>query len=327
MANYFKAQLTATTPALTREGEDEHTLSSEECAILAINRGENLKILTVKVNIPDRVKNEFIRWCLNVRWRPKGYARDELFKLLKDAVEDSYKRLIQPLLCRAFRSGLTTSAEKESIAMFVRNLRQLLLTGPVRGRVLMGVDPGYRHGCKLAVLSPTSQILHTDVVYLHGGNGFREAEKIRHLLRKYNCYTVVIGNGTACRETEAYFADLIAKKYFEPLDVTYCLLTVSGQEASWTENPCLAADLNGIPVLKCFLYSPAFSGWQSAKGASITSEAGASIYSVSPEAVKEMPDLDPNLRSAVSIGRRVQDPLAELVKIDPKHIGIGTYQV
>ncbi|MGH0136916.1 UNVERIFIED_CONTAM: hypothetical protein FKN15_012639 [Acipenser sinensis] len=105
--------------------------------------------------------------------------------------------------------------------MFVRNLRQLLLTGPVRGRVLMGVDPGYRHGCKLAVLSPTSQILHTDVVYLHGGNGFREAEKIRHLLRKYNCYTVVIGNGTACRETEAYFADLIAKKYFEPLDVTY----------------------------------------------------------------------------------------------------------
>ncbi|XP_058880803.1 S1 RNA-binding domain-containing protein 1 isoform X2 [Acipenser ruthenus] len=248
--------------------------------ILAINRGENLKILTVKVNIPDRVKNEFIRWCLNVRWRPKGYARDELFKLLKDAVEDSYKRLIQPLLCRAFRSGLTTSAEKESIAMFVRNLRQLLLTGPVRGRVLMGVDPGYRHGCKLAVLSPTSQILHTDVVYLHGGNGFREAEKIRHLLRKYNCYTVVIGNGTACRETEAYFADLIAKKYFEPLDVTYC----------------------------------------------ITSEAGASIYSVSPEAVKEMPDLDPNLRSAVSIGRRVQDPLAELVKIDPKHIGIGTYQ-
>ncbi|XP_041107670.1 S1 RNA-binding domain-containing protein 1-like isoform X2 [Polyodon spathula] len=248
--------------------------------ILAINRGENLKILTVKINIPDRVKNEFIRWCLNVRWRPKGYARDELFKLLKDAVEDSYKRLIQPLLCRGFRSSLTTSAEKESIAMFARNLRQLLLTGPVRGRVIMGVDPGYRHGCKLAVLSPTSQILHTDVVYLHGGNGFREAEKIRHLLRKYNCSTLVIGNGTACRETEAYFADLIAKKYFEPLDVTYC----------------------------------------------ITSEAGASIYSVSPEAVKEMPDLDPNLRSAVSIGRRVQDPLAELVKIDPKHIGIGTYQ-
>ncbi|KAG2467323.1 S1 RNA-binding domain-containing protein 1 [Polypterus senegalus] len=248
--------------------------------ILAINRGENLKILTVKVNIPDRVKNEFCRWCVNVRWRPKGYAREELFKILKDAVEDSYKRLIYPLLCRTYRSNLTSSAEKESIAMFVRNLRQLLLTSPVRGRCIMGVDPGYKHGCKLAIISPTSQILHTDVVYLHKHGKDREAEKIRHLLKLHSCYTVVIGNGSACRETEAFFAELIANQYFRPLDVVYC----------------------------------------------ITNEAGASIYSVSPEATKEMPDLDPNLRSAVSIARRVQDPLAELVKIDPKHIGIGTYQ-
>ncbi|MBN3298467.1 SRBD1 protein, partial [Amia calva] len=248
--------------------------------ILAINRGESLKILTVKVNIPDRVKNEFCRWCLNVRWRPKGYAREEHMKILREAVDDSYKRLLLPLLCRAYRSSLTVSAEKESIAMFVRNLRQRLLVCPVRGRVVMGVDPGYRHGCKLAILSPTSQILHTDVVYLHSGGGGREAEKLRHLMMKYNCSTVVIGNGTACRETESFFSDLIARKYFQPLDISYC----------------------------------------------ITSEAGASIYSVSQEAVKEMPTLDPNVRSAVSIGRRVQDPLAELVKIDPKHIGIGTYQ-
>ncbi|KFQ45737.1 S1 RNA-binding domain-containing protein 1, partial [Nestor notabilis] len=248
--------------------------------ILAINRGENLKILTVKVNIPDGVKNEFCWWCVNERWRPKQFLKPELMRILRNSVEDAYKRLIHPLLCREFRSKLTSDAEKESVMMFGRNLRQLLLTSPVRGRTLMGVDPGYKHGCKLAIISPTSQILHTDVVYLHSGQGFCEAEKIKRLLLQYNCSTIVIGNGTACRETEAYFADLIMKKYFAPLDVVYC----------------------------------------------IVSEAGASIYSVSPEASKEMPDLDPNLRSAVSIARRVQDPLAELVKIEPKHIGVGMYQ-
>ncbi|XP_070833681.1 S1 RNA-binding domain-containing protein 1 [Chaetodon trifascialis] len=248
--------------------------------ILAINRGESLKILTVKVNIPDRVKCDFTRWCINNRWRPRTFAREELRAIIKNAVEDSYKRLILPFLTRSYRTKLTSTAEKESIAMFVRNLRQRLLVCPVRGCVIMGVDPGFRHGCKLAVLSPTSQILHTDILYLHNSDRHREAEKLRHLMIKYSCTRVVIGNGTACRETESFFADLISRRYCHPLDVSYC----------------------------------------------ITNEAGASIYSVSPEAVKEMPDLDPNLRSAVSIGRRVQDPLAELVKIDPKHIGIGTYQ-
>uniref|UniRef100_A0AAX7U5N5 S1 motif domain-containing protein n=1 Tax=Astatotilapia calliptera TaxID=8154 RepID=A0AAX7U5N5_ASTCA len=247
---------------------------------LAINRGESLKILTVKVNIPDRVKSDFTRWCINNRWRPKTFAKEELHAIIRNAVEDSYKRLILPFLTRSYRTKLTSAAEKESIAMFVRNLRQRLLVCPVRGCVIMGVDPGFRHGCKLAILSPTSQILQTDVVYLHNSNQPREAEKLRHLMTKYSCSRVVIGNGTACRETESFFADLISRRYFHPLDVSYC----------------------------------------------ITNEAGASIYSVSPEAVQEMPDLDPNLRSAVSIGRRVQDPLAELVKIDPKHIGIGTYQ-
>ncbi|XP_076990253.1 S1 RNA-binding domain-containing protein 1 isoform X2 [Tamandua tetradactyla] len=248
--------------------------------ILAMNRGENLKILTVKVNISDGVKNEFCRWCIQNRWRPRSFARPELMKILHNSLDDSFKRLIYPLLCREFRAKLTSDAEKESVMMFGRNLRQLLLTSPVPGRTLMGVDPGYKHGCKLAIISPTSQILHTDVVYLHCGQGFREAEKIKRLLLNFNCSTVVIGNGTACRETEAYFADLIMKNFFTPLDVVYC----------------------------------------------IVSEAGASIYSVSPEANKEMPGLDPNLRSAVSIARRVQDPLAELVKIEPKHIGVGMYQ-
>lgn len=248
--------------------------------ILAINRGENLKILTVKVNISDGVKNEFCRWCIQNRWRPRGFARPELMQILRNSLDDSFKRLIVPLLCREFRAKLTSDAEKQSVMMFGQNLRQLLLTSPVPGRTLMGVDPGYKHGCKLAIISPTSQILHTDVVYLHCGQGFREAEKIKRLLLDFNCSTVVIGNGTACRETEAYFADLITRNYFAPLDVVYC----------------------------------------------IVSEAGASIYSVSPEANKEMPGLDPNLRSAVSIARRVQDPLAELVKIEPKHIGVGMYQ-
>ncbi|XP_071336250.1 S1 RNA-binding domain-containing protein 1 [Trachinotus anak] len=247
---------------------------------LAINRGESLKILTVKVNIPDRVKSDFTRWCINNRWRPKTFAREELRVIIRNAVEDSYKRLVLPFLTRSYRTKLTIAAEKESIAMFVRNLRQRLLVCPVRGCVIMGVDPGFKHGCKLAILSPTSQILHTDVVYLHISGQQKEADKLRHLMIKYSCTRVIIGNGTACRETESFFADLISRRFFHPLDVSYC----------------------------------------------ITNEAGASIYSVSPEAVKEMPDLDPNLRSAVSIGRRVQDPLAELVKIDPKHIGIGTYQ-
>uniref|UniRef100_A0A672NB96 S1 RNA binding domain 1 n=1 Tax=Sinocyclocheilus grahami TaxID=75366 RepID=A0A672NB96_SINGR len=247
---------------------------------LAINRGENLKILTVKVNVPDWVKNDFCRWCINVRWRPQGFAQPELMTILKNAIEDSYRRFILPFLSRGYRTKLTTSAEKESIAMFVRNLRQRLLMCPVRGRVIMGVDPGFHHGCKIAILSPTSQILHTDVAYLHGPAKHKEAENLRHLMFKHSCQTIVIGNGKACRETEAFFTDLIKQRFFKPLDVSYC----------------------------------------------ITDEAGASIYSVSPEAVKEMPGMDPNLRSAVSIGRRVQDPLAELIKIDPKHIGIGTYQ-
>ncbi|KAM5163536.1 S1 RNA-binding domain-containing protein 1 [Mantella aurantiaca] len=250
--------------------------------ILAINRGENLKVLTVKVTIPDRVKDVFCRWCVNERWRPKQFAKPELMTILRNSVEDSYKRLIYPLLCREYRSKLTSDAEKESIMMFGRNLRQLLLAGPVRGRTIMGVDPGYKHGCKLAIISATNQILHTDVVYLHTqrGGSMNDAEKIKRLLLNFNCFTIAIGNGTACRETERYFADLIQRRFFAPLHVVYC----------------------------------------------IANEAGASIYSVSPEATKEMPDLDPNLRSAVSIARRVQDPLAELVKIEPKHIGVGMYQ-
>ncbi|MFT7805995.1 S1 RNA-binding domain-containing protein 1 isoform X2 [Arapaima gigas] len=244
--------------------------------ILAINRGENLKILTVKVNIPDRVKSEFCRWCVNVRWRPKAFAQEELMKILNNATEDSYKRLISPLLCRSY-SGSPCQA-RCWVKMTGSSTQNTETPYALALPCWRGMSPSFFFTDPS--LSFSGQILHTDVMYLHCAGGAREADKLRHLMEKYNCQTVVIGNGTACRETEAFFAGLIAKKFFRPLDVTYC----------------------------------------------ITNEAGASIYSVSPEAAKEMPDLDPNLRSAVSIGRRVQDPLAELVKIDPKHIGIGTYQ-
>ncbi|KAM7385357.1 hypothetical protein PAMP_001444 [Pampus punctatissimus] len=192
---------------------------------LAINRGESLKILTVKVNVPDRVKSDFTRWCINNRSDIQVYTNTptQIDKhthtpftglCVEDWDNQIHNKLHQ-------WNKLTSTAEKESIALFVRNLRQRLLVCPVRGCVMMGVDPGFRHGCKLAILSPTSQILHTDVVYLHNSGQQKEAEKLRHLMLKYSCTRVVIGNGTACRETESFFADLISRRFFHPLDLSY----------------------------------------------------------------------------------------------------------
>ncbi|XP_078676315.1 S1 RNA-binding domain-containing protein 1-like [Branchiostoma floridae x Branchiostoma belcheri] len=246
--------------------------------VLAINRGESQKILSVKINIPDDVKTRFLAFCER-RWVPQN-APPHAAGVIRKAVEDAYSRLIQPLMIRHYRADLTKTAEKQSAAVFSQNLQRLLLQPPVRGRVVLGVDPGYRHGCKLAVTSPTGQILHTDVVYLHDNRASREAGRIKRILQTHRCQTVAIGNGTACRETEAFFSQHIQQGTFRPLDVVYC----------------------------------------------IVNESGASIYSVSDEAKKEMPDLDPNLRSAVSIARRLQDPLVELVKIEPKNIGVGMYQ-
>ncbi|CAH1264026.1 SRBD1 [Branchiostoma lanceolatum] len=246
--------------------------------VLAINRGESQKILSVKINIPDDVKTRFLAFCER-RWIPRNAPQHAAGVIMK-AVEDAYSRLIQPLMIRHYRADLTKTAEKQSAAVFSHNLQRLLLQPPVRGRVVLGVDPGYRHGCKLAVTSQTGQILHTDVVYLHDNRAVREAERVKRILLNHRCQTVAIGNGTACRETEAFFSQHIQQGTFRPLDVVYC----------------------------------------------IVNESGASIYSVSDEAKKEMPDLDPNLRSAVSIARRLQDPLVELVKIEPKNIGVGMYQ-
>ncbi|XP_005101492.2 S1 RNA-binding domain-containing protein 1 [Aplysia californica] len=254
--------------------------SAKPYQILALNRGEDLNVLAVKVVIPDLVKQRFIDSCLQKLFR--RIARPDFQSLIRMAVLDAYDRLIEPTLIRHTRSDLTKMAEKASISVFTSNLHRLLLTPPVKQKTILGIDPGFKNGCKFAVISSTGVILHTGVAYLHDyrSDKFEERYRLASVINTHRCETVAIGNGVACRETEQVVSDLIKHNSFQPLSVVYC----------------------------------------------IVDECGASIYSVSDEAVKEMPDLDPTLRGAVSIGRRLQDPLAELVKIDPKNLGVGMYQ-
>ncbi|XP_064596790.1 S1 RNA-binding domain-containing protein 1-like [Liolophura sinensis] len=246
--------------------------------VLAINRAESEKVISVKVTFPEKVKATYSRFCER-RWI-KPHSSDKIQQLVRKGIDQAFSRLIHPLLCRRARTDLTKNAEKASVEVFTSNLKRLLLQPPVRGKAICGLDPGFRNGCKMAIISATGEILHTNVLYIVGCRGDlnRECNKFKQALIKYRCNIIAIGNGTACRETERVVADLINQ--IHPLNVTYC----------------------------------------------IVNESGASIYSVSDQAKKEMPSLDVNLRSAVSIARRLQDPLAELVKIDPKHIGVGMYQ-
>ncbi|ELT88700.1 hypothetical protein CAPTEDRAFT_175688 [Capitella teleta] len=249
--------------------------------VMAINRGEVLKVLSVKFNVPDAVPKEISRVALKNFLHPKTNVEQR--KLVEGAVDDAYSRLIQPLMLRHIRKDISKRAERESIEVFASNLKRLLLVPPVRGKVVLGLDPGFRNGCKYAITSPNGSVLSSGVSYLHGNGKSKqnsEMAKLVSLLKQHNCSTVAIGNGTACRETEQVLSEHISAGAFQPLLVKYC----------------------------------------------IVNEAGASIYSASSEAIKEMPDLDVSIRGAVSIARRLQDPLAELVKIDPKHIGVGMYQ-
>lgn len=203
-------------------------------------------------------------------------------RLCKSAVLDAYKRLIEPKIIRRTRVSLTKQAEKESVNVFVMNLYRLLLTPPLRGKNVISLDPGFSHGCKLAVLGSTGEMLGTGVIFPFGENKNRgRAEKtVIDLVLRHSCDYVAIGNGVGFREAEQFICKLIEKGKFVPRDVAYC----------------------------------------------IVSEAGASVYSASPEAEAELPSLDTTLRGAVSIGRRLQDPLSELVKVEPKHLGVGMYQ-
>ncbi len=241
--------------------------------VLAINRGEREEFLQVTVDVePEPV----LSW-LNQRYVKGNRATTDL---VKSAVADSYKRLLAPAVERDIRGELTEQASEQAIIVFSKNLRNLLLQPPVRGKIVLGVDPAYRTGCKWAVVDHTGKLLEIGVVYpTPPQRKLREAEDVfTRLIEQYGIDVITIGNGTASRETEQFVANLIQK----------------------INKPGLAYV--------------------------IVSEAGASVYSASKLAIKEFPDLDVSQRSAVSIARRLQDPLAELVKIEPKAVGVGQYQ-
>ena len=239
--------------------------------VLAINRGEREDILKASVDMD--------RETALVALRRKVVPGRAAMEFVKTAAEDAYDRLIAPSLEREVRSELTEKASEGAIGQFALNLKPLLMQPPVKGFVTMGLDPGYRMGCKVAVVDATGKVLDTTVVYpTHGERGKNEAiDKLSVLIKKHRVAHIAIGNGTASRETEQMAVELIRK--------------VGG----------------GVSYM-------------------IVSEAGASVYSASKLAAEEFPEFDVNLRSAVSIARRLQDPLAELVKIDPKSIGVGQYQ-
>ncbi len=244
--------------------------------VLAINRGEDEKVLTVGIDMDNALIEEYLE--------SKLIKNKDSFvtPLVKDAIKDSLKRLILPSIEREVRSELTEDAEVKAIDTFQVNLEHLLLTRPIKGMVVLGFDPGYVNGCKLAVVDKNGKYLDSTVIKPFLNNKTKEQQAmdklvVKNLIEKYHVDIISIGNGTASRESETFCAEMI-KEY---------------------NLPCKYV---------------------------ITSEAGASIYSASKLAIEEFPDLAVEKRSAVSIGRRLQDPLSELVKIDPKSIGVGEYQ-
>ncbi|RKQ30944.1 Tex family protein [Oceanobacillus halophilus] len=241
---------------------------------LALNRGEKEDILKVSIEPPVERILEFLQKKV-ITNRANAKIKD----ILTAAMEDSYKRLIQPSVEREIRTSLTENAEAQAIDVFAVNLKNLLLQPPLKGRTVLGVDPAYRTGCKLAVVDETGKVMNVGVMYPTAPkNDVVGAEKIiMKLMNQYDIELVAIGNGTASRETEHFISDVISNNN---LDIPYI----------------------------------------------IVNEAGASVYSASELAREEFPDLQVEQRSAASIARRVQDPLAELVKIDPKSIGVGQYQ-
>ena len=241
--------------------------------VLALNRGENEKILTVKVEAPEE---DIIRYL-----EKKVITVDNpvTTPVLKEAIEDAYDRLIAPAIEREIRSSLTETAEDGAIRVFGKNLEQLLMQPPIAGQVVLGWDPAFRTGCKLAVVDPTGKVLDTTVIYPTAPQNKVEEAKVvlKKLISKYHITLISLGNGTASRESEQVIVDLLKE----------------------------------IPVKVQYV---------------IVNEAGASVYSASKLATEEFPNFDVGQRSATSMARRLQDPLAELVKIDPKSIGVGQYQ-
>ena len=240
--------------------------------ILAINRAEKEKVISVKIEMPD---DNIIR----VLEKAMIVGQSPYTDVLKEAIEDGYTRLIKPAVERDVRSSLTEKAEDGAITVFGQNLKQLLMQPPIAGKTVLGWDPAFRTGCKLAVVDPTGKVLYTKVIFPTAPqNKIEESKKIvLDIIKKYNVSLISLGNGTASRESEAVVVDIIKEC---PTKVEYV----------------------------------------------IVNEAGASVYSASKLATEEFPNFDVGQRSATSMARRLQDPLAELVKIEPKSIGVGQYQ-
>ncbi|MGL4947627.1 MAG: Tex-like N-terminal domain-containing protein [Cetobacterium sp.] len=244
--------------------------------ILALNRGENESILIVSLNFQERDRDEIERYLL------KDFKNKEMNSLHREIIIDALDRLILPSIEREVRNILTEKAEEEAILVFKENLKNLLMQPPLHEKNILALDPGYRTGCKVAIINKDGFFMENTVFYLvkemHHENQLKEAErKMKDFIKKHEIDIIVIGNGTASRETESFVAGVLKTI---TTDVKYL----------------------------------------------IGNEAGASIYSASKIAVEEFPELDVTVRGAISIGRRIQDPLAELVKIDPKSIGVGMYQ-
>lgn len=240
--------------------------------ILAINRGEKEEVLKVKLEKPEEKILEYLEKDII-----KG--RTQFEEMLKTTILDAFKRLIEPSIEREIRSDLTEKAEEKAIKVFGKNAKQLLLGAPIKGKTVMGFDPAYRTGCKIAVIDETGKVLDIETVYPTApqNDEVGAKEKLLKLIKKDNIDMIAIGNGTASRESEIFVAGMIKE---------------ANREVNYT----------------------------------IVSEAGASVYSASKLATEEYPDINVSIRGAISIARRLQDPLAELVKIDPKAIGVGQYQ-
>ncbi len=240
--------------------------------VLAINRGEKEGFLKAGIDIPDEK-------CTAIMERLLVTGQGELSGKVKEAISDAYTRLIFPSVENEIRNELTEQADEQAIGLFALNLRNLLMQPPVKGFTAIGLDPGYRTGCKLAVVDATGRVLDTAVIYPTHGKAQVEKSKqtLKRMIHQYHAGIIAIGNGTASKETEMFTAE------------------------------CIGEIEDKVSYM-------------------VVSEAGASVYSASKLAAAEMPDLDLTLRSAVSIARRLQDPLAELVKIEPKAIGVGQYQ-
>lgn len=286
----YRAYIRKTTAAeglISSEARDEkaesvyemyyhHEEPVKKCAghrVLALNRGEKEKFLTVKILAPEEKILRYLEKQVIVRENPVTSP------VLKEVIEDSYRRLIAPAIEREIRNDMTEKAEDGAIHVFGKNLEQLLMQPPITGQVVLGWDPAFRTGCKLAVVDATGKVLDTVVIYPTAPqNRVAEAKKVlKDLIEKYHITLISVGNGTASRESEQIIAEFIKEI---PENVRYI----------------------------------------------IVNEAGASVYSASKLATEEFPKFDVGQRSAVSIARRLQDPLAELVKIDPKSIGVGQYQ-